>query len=399
MIDQRGIAMPTALIALSVLLALMLALSLLGSTEPVIAGNHAMSARARAFAESGLERALWALSHPAAAGGIADPMPSDPAPAPYDGATASFQAVEVVGGAAQGGFVVRVASAASGKSTERDIVAVGYVPSAANPVATKRIVTTAAKFRWLDPPCALCLGAEAPPSTTSTLQIGGNATLNGSNAAGSPPGRYCAGQTPTSTVLTTGVVETNGSPNITAPPGGSEIVMNQPQSLFESFTLTNEDMQLLKTVAKANGTYYQGNQSFSAPPPDGIVFVDTPSGNPLSASSPDSDLIEVDIHGNWTTGWRGWLIVAGSVRLSGQIEMTGLIYAQNDIAYHGQGNSRINGAIIASNRVDTVSSTIDSEDIGNGRLTYDCPAVRDGGGTISQNWFAKPGSYREIAEQ
>jgi hypothetical protein len=342
---------------------------------------------------------MWALSHPAASGGLADPLPSSPAPAPYDGATASFRAVEVVSNVTQGGFIVTVANAASGKPNERDVTAVGYVPDAANPRAIKKIQTTVMKMKWLDPPCALCLGGESPPATTSTLQVGGNATVNGSNAAGSPTATYCAGQTPTSTIMTTGVVSTNGSPDIIAPPSGSPIAQGVPKTTFESFTLTDADMTVLKEMAKANGTYYQGAQTFTSPPPDGIVFIDTPSGNPLTTSSPSSDLFEVDVHGNWSTGWRGWFIVAGSLQISGQIDMTGLIYAQNDLSYHGQGNGRLRGAIIASNRVDAVSSQVDSEDIGNGKLTYDCPAVRDGGGVIPQNWFVKPGTYKEVAGQ
>jgi hypothetical protein len=397
--NERGIALPAALLALSLLTALMIAFALLGSSEPVIAGNHVLSARARAFAESGLERAMWALSHPASTDGIADPMASSPAPAPYDGATASFRAVEVVGGVNQGGFVVTVANAASGRVNERDITAVGYVPDAAGPRAIRRIVATVMKLKWLDPPCALCLGGETPDNGTSTLQVGGNASVNGSNTVGSPPGAYCSGVTPRAAILTTGVVDTNGNPELIAPTNGADIIQHEPRSTFEPFKLTDEDMAVLKAMAKANGTYYQGAQSFTSPPPSGIVFVDTPSGNPLTPSSPSSDLFTVDVHGNWSTGWRGWFIVAGSLQVSGQVDMTGLIYVQNDISYHGQGNSRIRGAIVVSNRVDTVSSQIDSEDIGNGRLVYDCPAVRDGGGALSQNWFVKPGSYREVAEQ
>jgi hypothetical protein len=312
---------------------------------------------------------------------------------------ASFRAVETVNNVPQGGFVVFVASAASGKTNERDVISTGYIPDATNPRAFKKIQATVMKAKWLDPPCALCLGGETPNNTTSTLQVGGNATVNGSSASGSPAATYCAGQTPTSTIMTTGVVNTNGSPNIIAPPGGAGITQGVPKSSFDSFTLTDTDMAVLKELARANGTYYQGAQTFTSPPPDGIVFVDTPSGHPLTPSSPSSDLFEVDLHGNWSTGWRGWFIVAGSLDVSGQIDMTGLIYVQNDLNYHGQGNGRIRGAIVASNRVDAVSSQVDSEDIGNGKLTYDCPAVRDGGGTIPQNWFVKPGTYKEIAGQ
>jgi Tfp pilus assembly protein PilX len=62
--NQRGIALPMALIVLSLLAAMLVAFALLAGTEPTIAANHSMSARARGFAESGVERAMWALSPP-----------------------------------------------------------------------------------------------------------------------------------------------------------------------------------------------------------------------------------------------------------------------------------------------------------------------------------------------
>jgi len=47
--------------------------------------------------------------------------------------------------------------------------------------------------------------------------------------------------------------------------------------------------------------------------------------------------------------------------------------------------------------MDTQSTSVDAQSIGNAPTTYNCLAVRDGGGTISQNWFAKPGTFREVA--
>ena len=79
--------------------------------------------------------------------------------------------------------------------------------------------------------------------------------------------------------------------------------------------------------------------------------------------------------------------------------MTGLIYAQNDVTLNGTGNGTIQGAIITTNRIDTASTTVDSNDIGNAPLTYNCPDVRNGGGKLSQNWFVKPGTYREVPGQ
>jgi hypothetical protein len=376
-----------ALIILSVITTLLVAFIAMTASEPSIATNQMMSDQARALAESGLERAIWALSKgqsaPGTAGSLADPL-ANPVPAPYDGS----QFVPL----GAGGFVVTVANGAT--ANERVITALGYVPNRISPVAIKKIQATVTKVKFLDPPCAICAGGEAPPGTNTEIRIGGSAEISASTANGA---LFCAGVTPTAAAYSQGPVNTNGSPDLYAPAGGAAIAQNQPQSSFTSFVLTDADMAVLKSLAKANGTYYQGNQTWTSPPPNGIVFVDTPSGAPLSTSSPTSDLITVDVHGNWNSNWRGWLIVAGSVQLSGNITMTGLVYAQNDVQLHGTGGGSITGAVISANRVDTASTNIDTDDTGNAPLTYNCPAVRDGGGTIPQGWFVKPGTYREVA--
>ena len=385
--NERGMALPMTMIVLTLITTLALAFLVLGASEPVIANNHMASAQARAMAESGIERALWALSmgtnSPGTTGAVADPLP-DPMIDPYNGAYVSM------GG--NGGFSVTIANGAT--ATERVITAVGYVPNNVNPVAIKKITLTATRMKWLDPPCAICAGGEAPPTATTNIQIGGSASVRASTASGA---RYCAGVMPTSATMSQGSINTNGNPDLTAPPGGVARLTNQPTSNFSSFQFTDYDMATLKAMAKAKGTYLQGSQTFTSPPPNGIVFIDTPSGNTFDANSPSGDLVNVDVHGNWSQSWSGWLIVAGSVQLSGNITMRGLIYAQNDVTLNGSGNGGFTGAIISTNRKDTTSTSIDSEDIGNAPITYDCPSVRDGGGTISQNWYTKPGTFREVA--
>jgi hypothetical protein len=227
------------------------------------------------------------------------------------------------------------------------------------------------------------------------VQIGGAASVNASTAAGA---QYCAGQTPTSAVYTQGTVDFNGHPTVTAPAGGATTQTNMANSSFSSFILTDSDMADLKALAKSRGTYYRGSQTWTAPPPNGIVFVDTLSGNPLTNTSPSSDLFTVDLHGNWSQPFNGWLIVAGSIQINGRMNLTGLVYAQNDITLHGSGSGGgITGALISTNRVDTRSTNVDDEDIGNMPVTYNCPAIVNGGGAISQSWFVKPGTYTMLA--
>ncbi|HXU90420.1 MAG TPA: pilus assembly PilX N-terminal domain-containing protein [Methylomirabilota bacterium] len=385
---ERGMALPMTMIVLTLISTLTLAFMALAASEPIIASNHMASAQARAMAESGVERALWALSmgttSPSTTGAVSDPLPS-PVPAPYNGS-------QYVSVSANGGFVVTIANGAA--ANERLITAVGYVPNNVNPVAIKKIQLTATRMKWLDPPCAICAGGEAPTGMSTEIQIGGAATVRASTASGA---QYCAGVMPTAATMSQGSINTNGSPNLTAPPGGVTQLANQPASAFSSFIFSDADMAMLKEMAKATGTYLQGSQTFTSPPPNGLIFIDTPSGNPFTASSPSSDIIMVDVHGNWSQSWSGWLVVAGSVYISGNVTMNGLIYAQNDVTMDGTGTGGVTGAVISTNRLDTNSTNVDAQSIGNAPTTYNCQKVRDGGGTISQRWFSKPGTFREVA--
>src|SRR5437879_2297787 len=394
--NERGLAAPVALMILLVLVGLMLAFAALSQTEPAIAANLMLRHQSQGMADSGVEQALWALS----TGAIADPMAGSTAPAPYDG-----NSFLLLGGL--GGYVVTVANSLDGLGNpipnERVITSVGWTPTNAvidtRPKAVTKVQVKAMRFKKINRPCALCGGGEAPHGDTTNGQIGGSATINASNVSGSPTASYCAGQAPTAAVYTQGVVNTNGHPSLIAPPGGAVTQTNMSNSNFTDFIFSDSDIQMLKARAIASGTYYRGSQTWTSPPPNGLIFVDTPSGNPLTSSPPSSDMLTVDIHGNWGSGWSGWLIVAGSMTVSGNVNLTGLVYSQNDITLHGSGSGGINGAVISTNRVDTSSTNVDSQDIGNMPLTYNCPAVQNGGGSISQNWFTKPGTYRQLAGQ
>ena len=72
--NQHGVALPLAMLALVILTVLSLAFMALSKSEPIIASNQARAAAARSLAESGLERALWALTTsviPATLSGVA----------------------------------------------------------------------------------------------------------------------------------------------------------------------------------------------------------------------------------------------------------------------------------------------------------------------------------------
>jgi hypothetical protein len=384
--NDKGIALPVAMLMMAVLVALVVSFLVLASSEPLIAHNQMAGAQARALAEAGVERALWALTKgdtDATFAGALASANTNPSPAPYNGAT--FVQVSNLGQSS-----VTVADGAG--ANEKLVTAVGWVPSNANPVAVKKIRVRAIRIKRIDPPCAICAGGESPPGSSAEIRVGGSATVNASPGTGAT---FCAGVTPTSAIMAQGDVTLNGSPNVTAPPGGTTTAPNTSASTFAPFLLTDSDMAYLKTLAKDNGTYYQGNTTFSSPPKDGIVFIDTPSGNPLTNTSPSSDLITLDIHGTWSTGFKGWIIVAGSASIQGSISITGLVYAQNDVSLNGTGAGAIRGAVISTNRRDTSSTNIDSTDVGQAPLTYDCEAIRTGGGSIPQGWTMQPGTFVE----
>lgn len=388
--SEAGIALPMTLIVMALITSLTVALLAFTSAEPVIAGNQMANAQARAIAESGVERAIWALSRgddPAPPfGSLADPLPA-PVPAPYNGTL--YIAVGV------GEFKVTVADVPG--TNDRNITAFGYVPNHTNPIAIKQIQTTLSKVKVPTPPCAICAGGEQPPGMNTEIRIGGSASISAAAQAGNA--NYCAGVTPTAAAYAQGTIQTNGNPNIVGPTGGAAIAPGQTGPNAFDFLFKDSDMSTLKALAKANGTYYQGNQTWTSPPPSGgIIFVDTPSGNVLTKDSPSSDLITVDIHGNWNSGWSGWLVVAGSIQLSGAITMNGLIYAQNDVDLHGTGGGNVTGAVVSTNRVDTSSTNIDTDDTGNAPVTYNCNTIKNSvQNVIPVNWFVKPGSYKEVS--
>ena len=91
--DERGVAVPLALIVLVVLSGLTAAFVAMGGMEPIISMAHKASNQAFPLAETGLERAMWALANPNSPRSFNDGVLTggDPVantivlPAPYDG--------------------------------------------------------------------------------------------------------------------------------------------------------------------------------------------------------------------------------------------------------------------------------------------------------------------------
>jgi hypothetical protein len=400
-----------AMLTLLILSVLIIGFSALSATEPTIANNQLRVAQARAVAEAGVERAVWALNR-----GLADPPNNTdgiPSPlvgtalAPYDGSQLLTLAT---GGNTIGGFRVTVVNGAT--PYERNITAVGWVPNdtTAGPKTHQKITVTVfnPQFIMKDPPAALTVRGE--------LQVGGNSFVDSSQDVSCGPkfGTLTSGQTsPGGSSDMRGAGDTRSNFLYDAhdgaiPTTANDMVENVTTSAFDPFLLTNPDIDALRAFAKARGTYLQGSQTFNSSNklPAGLIFVDTVSGTNITAegvtpATLSTDFASVDIHGNAGAGvdgaFNGWLFVNGGLSIDGSFLMNGFVYVQNDISYHGTGTGQLNGAMVSRNIRDTSSTSIDSDLLGNATIVYDCKKAKTGGGSISTKWLIKGDSYKEVS--
>ena len=389
---QRGVALPMALITLLILSALIVAFSMMAASEPVLANNQLQVAQTRAVAESGVERAIWALNNPANASGIPNPFVT--AGALYNGTTAI---PVLINGTQVGVFIVAVTNGAT--ANERNIVATGWTPTdtGTGPKVKQKIQVTVYQTRFLDPPSALTVRGE--------IGVGGNALID------SRSDRSCGDKAGT---FSKGVTSVGGSADIYGYDGnnvhnqdGTDMIQNQPDASFNPYTYSNSELNALKTLARKNGTYYQGTVSFSASNkiPNGIIYVDTVSGSNIDAGGANttatSDFASVDVHGNASLDasgiFSGMLIVAGSLSISGNFQMHGMVYVLNDFTYMGTGTGQIVGAVMSQNVRDTSATSIDTDTSGNSTIIWNCGYAKTGGGQLPQTFTIESGTYKEIS--
>jgi Tfp pilus assembly protein PilX len=390
--SQRGVALPMALLITLILSALIIAFSMMSASEPVLANNQLQVAQARAVAESGVERAIWALNNQANANGIPNPL-GTPA-APYDGTTAIPVTIT---GVQVGVFTVSVTNGAT--ATERNIVSTGWTPTntGTGPKVKQKIQVTVFQIRPLSNlPSALTVRGE--------IAVGGNALIDSRSdtSCGNKAGTMSKGSTSVS-----GSADIYGADGNNVRNESGDIVQNVPDSTFNDYTYSNVELDALKALAKQNGTYFQGTVAFNASNrmPNGIVYVDTVSGENIDKNGPNttptSDLASVNINGNAPLDgsgiFSGMLIVAGSLSITGDFQMHGLVYALNDFTYLGTGTGQIVGAVMSQNVRDVSATTIDTASSGNSTIIWNCNYVRTGGGQVPPTFTIQTGTYKEVS--
>jgi len=298
-------------------------------------------------------------------------------------------------------FTISVGNGAN--ANERTIVATGWTPTntGTGPKVKQKIQVTLFQIRPLDNlPSALTVRGE--------IAVGGHSLIDSRSdtSCGNKSGSTSKGETDTSGSARVYGADGNNVANQTG-----DVVQNVADSTFNDFTYSSAELDVFKSLAKANGTYYSGAQvtsmSFNSSNkiPNGVIYVDTVSGQNIDKNGANttasSDFASLDIHGNAPLDgdgiFKGILIVAGSLSISGTFQMHGLVYTLNDFTYLGTGTGQITGAVMSQNVRDVSATTIDTDTGGNSTIIWNCNYVKTGGGQLPPTFTIQPGTYKEIA--
>jgi hypothetical protein len=392
--SQRGIALPMALLTMLILSALIIAFSMMAASEPMLANNQLQVAQARGVAESGVERAIWALNNPANVDGI--PTLVGPFTAPFDGSVATPVTINA---SQVGVFTVAVTDGPT--ANERVVNAIGWTPTntGPGPKVKQWIRVTVMKINPMTGlPSALTVRGE--------INAGGHALIDSRSdtSCGNKSGSTSEGATTIG-----GSARVYGADGDNAANNATDAIQNVPDSTFNNYTYSYKELDALKALAKQNGTYYTGAQvhgmSFNSSNqmPNGIIYVDTDNGQNIdqNGTTDPAHFASLDIHGNApqdTSGiYSGILIVAGSLSISGTFQMHGLVYVLNDFTYQGTGTGQIVGAVMSQNVRDVSATSIDADTGGNSTIIWNCNYVRTGGGYLPQSFTIENGTYKEIS--
>lgn len=403
--DERGIALPMALLALLILATLVISFVLLATSEPLIATNQRLVAQARALAESGIERAIWALNNPTDPNGVPNPLVG-PAPAPYDG---SAPIALNVNGTYVGSVFVTITNGTN--PNERNVSAVGWAPSTTGSAAARqKIQATVYQFLFKSAPPPASLITRGAMNVDGQVNIDSRADLT----CGPRDGTWSTGATSINDPANVYGADGNANANQSVGPGVTDVKQLVADSAFSPFVLKSGDLDGLKAMAKANGTYFSGPAVGAAAGgltfnsgnklPNGIVFIDTVSGENIDKNGPNttdpSAFAKANIQGNAEGDpsgvFSGMIVVAGDVIISGSFRMRGIVYAVNSFAMGG-GSGQIDGAVINQNIRNAAATNVNASGGGNVTMNFNCGYVSNPGGQMPQTFTIQPGTYREVS--
>ena len=402
--DQQGIALPLALIVMTLLTALTLAFLGVTSTEPTIAANLKRGEQALAHAEAGIERALWALSNPTVdtAGpntNLADLAAIPPA---YTNGVGQLLFSLTSAGQATPAGVYSVSISGVAPTT---IIAHGYVlrdgvavpadptqltqaNTAAHRVVRVQVTGGGGNNRAGGPAAPADMKLPGALTVAGSVQMSGNSSVNGTERApGVPNGCSKQGgvtiRDKTKLADNTEIdnsISLGGSASAIGVPGEQELGYTD----FAPYSFNDAQLAALKDLAQklGSGHYIQPTSSsqLNLDVIDGLMFIDTVNGQPLGSPPDPSRLASVKITGADNSGW---LIVMGSIRIDGNVTYNGLVYAHNDLSYKGTGTGGIQGGVLTGNVLDSVATVVDTDTSGNSAIYFDCAKIASGGGTFS----------------
>jgi hypothetical protein len=354
------------------------------ASEPAIAANHSRTAAARTLAESGLERAIWALTEGPTGGGIGAPAPNATAPAPYDGSAALALP-------RTGTFVVTVTGIAADRAR---VTATGTMLVGSAARARQRIeaeVMTLTDFAAAAP-CALCVNGDVVLDRGTLV----DARASFASACGGKYAVYSSGDTR----LNRGTVYGGDGGTTANQPNKKGIDYVEDQTGFGGFALSDAQLAALRTVAQAQGHYHRGQVIFDASnplPASGVVFVDTVDGATVTANTSGANLASVILGADARpagAAFHGWLVVNGDLTLrAGFNAFTGVGYAVNRLASGDlDPTDLVTGLLVGAERRGDRGTAFRARDL---RLVYDCATVQSAG-SLPRGWFVVPGTYREL---
>ncbi|MGH7314221.1 MAG: hypothetical protein ACREJV_13680, partial [Candidatus Rokuibacteriota bacterium] len=340
---------------------------------------------------AGIDRAVWELSREliAPGSGTVTPLPLvGPTGPPYDGVT-EFQLTAAADPAVMGTYALQMTPTPANPNRDVDVVSAGWVPNLNAFVATRTVRVTLTSFASrFSPPGPLSVNGELLVSGSATIGEIGQGNVCNSNPPKPAVGTYSSGNTD---VSGNGKICSDAGCSPKGTCDGVSCLESQPDAatVFDDLQLTQDELMMLRDLAKANGTYYTGSQTFTDLP-SGVVFVDTASGQPPSLSNL-GDLANVSVTGGNSAGW---LVAMGTVHFNGNLTHNGLVYAADDIIA-GNGTATVSGAVISMNFNDSNATQIDTAANGNVTINYDCNALNQPPG-LPKGFFVKPGTWDEV---